>query len=324
MPDASLVTLEAVRAAAERLRGKVHRTPLFSSEQIGDRCGARLFLKAENLQKTGSFKARGALNRVLSLTAEEKARGLVTFSAGNHAAAVAWAGRSAGAPATVVMPSAAPAAKVDAVKGYGAEVSLEPDRAQLFARMNAIREERGLTLVPPFDDPDVIAGAATAALEVLEDLPEADVFVAAVGGAGLLSGMVTVVRALRPAAKVIAVEIEGFPGLRAALSAGKPVTVAKPAQTWMDGLTAPFVGEINFAIVKDQIDDLVTVTEAEAFAAMELLMSRAKLFVEGAGAAATAALLAGKVPAARGRTTVAMISGGNVDLERIAAAVRAP
>lgn len=309
MPD-----IDTIRATAERLRPFVHRTPLLSSRYIGERVGGDVWLKCENFQKTGSFKARGALNRVLSLTESEKAGGLITFSAGNHAAAVAWAGRSAGCAVTVVMPAAAPQAKVDAVRGYGAEVILEPDRARLFPLMNEIRDARGLTFIPPFDHIQVVEGAATVMLEALEDLPDPDVVVVPIAGAGLLAGTVATLAALRPAARVVGVEIEGWPGLAAAIEAGKPVAVPKPAQTRMDGLTAPFVGEVPFAIVKDRIDSLVAVSEDEALEAMQVLLTRAKLLAEGAGAAATAALLAGKVRVAPGARVVAMVSGGNVDV----------
>lgn len=309
MPD-----IETIRATAERLRPFVHRTPLFTSHYIGERIGADVYLKCENFQKTGSFKARGALNRVLSLTDDEKSRGLITFSAGNHAAAVAWAGRSAGCPVTVVMPAAAPQTKVDAVRGYGAEVTLEQDRARMFPLMNEIREARNLTFIAPFDHIKVVEGAATVMLEVFEDLPEPDFVVVPVAGAGLLSGTVATIAALRSSTRVIGVEIEGWPGLAAAVEAGKPLQVPKPAQTRMDGLTAPFVGEVNFAIVKDRLDGLVAVSEDEALDAMQVLLTRAKLLAEGAGAAATAALLAGKIEVPSGAKVVAMVSGGNVDV----------
>jgi threonine dehydratase len=219
------------------------------------------------------------------------------------------------------MPSAAPPAKIEAVRGYGAEVVLEDDRARLFPRMNEIREARGLTVVPPFDHPDVVAGAATVALEVLEDLPDVELFVVPVGGGGLISGTVAAARAVGSSARIVGVEIAEYPGLAAAIQAGKPVTVPKPAQTWMDGLTAPFVGDLPFAVVSGAVDDVVAVTEDEALAGMKAILTDARLLVEGAGAAATAALLAGKVKAPPGTRTVAMASGGNVDVERFARAL---
>ncbi|MEX0881093.1 MAG: threonine/serine dehydratase [Thermoanaerobaculia bacterium] len=312
-----MIALSDIRAAAERIRGRVHRTPLLSSAHLGGRAGARLHLKCENLQKTGSFKARGALNKVLSLSQDERARGLVTVSAGNHAAAVAWAAGIAGCTAVVVMPEGAPASKIEAVRGYGAEIVLHPDRATLFDRLNQVRDARGLTFVHPFDDAVVLAGAGTAGLEIVEDLPDVEVVVVPVGGGGLLGGVASAVKQLLPRARVVAVELEAGPGLGPALAAGKPVTVARPA-TLADGMTPPFVGALPLAIAREAVDEIVTVTEAEIIEAMKLLLTRAKLYVEGSGAAATAALLAGKVRIAPGARVAAIVSGGNVDLEKIA------
>jgi threonine dehydratase len=308
-----------ILAAAARIAGKVHRTPLLSAASLGGRAGVRLFLKAESLQKTGSFKPRGALNKVLSLSDVERARGLVTVSAGNHAQAVAWAARIAGASCTVVMPTDAPASKIDAVKGYGAEVILHPDRPTLFDRLNEVKEARGLTFVHPFDDPVVLAGAGTLGLEILEDLPETEVVVVPVGGGGLMGGVASAVKQTNPKTRVVAVELAAGPGLGPALAAGKPVPVPRPSGTLADGMTPPFVGALPLAIARECVDEIVTVTEEEIIDAMRLLMTRAKLYVEGSGAAATAALLAGKVTAAPGALVVAIVSGGNVDLERLRA-----
>ena len=308
-----MIPLSEIRAAAERIGGRVHRTPLFSSEHLGARVGARLFLKCESFQKTGSFKPRGALNKVLMLTEAERAKGLVTVSAGNHAQAVAWAARVAGASCVVVMPTGAPRAKIDAVRGYGAEVVLHEDRVTLFDRLNEVREERGLTFIHPFDDPDVLAGAGTAGLEIMEDLPEADVVVVPVGGGGLLGGVASAVKQLRPATRVVAVELEAGPGLGPALAAGKPVPAPRPAGTLADGMTPPFVGALPLEIARQAVDDVVTVSEAAIREAMRLLMTRAKLFVEGAGAAATAAILDGRVRIEPGSLCVALVSGGNAD-----------
>jgi threonine dehydratase len=312
-----VIPLPAIREAAARIAGKVHRTPLLSSRSIGERAAVRLWLKCESLQRTGSFKPRGALNKILSLTAAERARGLVTVSAGNHAQAVAWAARIAGAAAAVVMPEEAPRSKLEAVRAYGAELILHPDRATLFDRLHAVREERGLTFVHPFDDPDVLAGAGTAGLEILEDLPDAEVILVPVGGGGLLGGIASAVKQVRPAARVIAVELAAGPGLGPALAAGQPVKVSRP-DTLADGMTPPFVGALPLAIAREAVDDVVTVTEAEIVEGMRWLMTRAKLYVEGAGAAATGALLAGKVPGlARETRVVAVVSGGNLDLDRV-------
>lgn len=312
-----MIPIAEIRAAAERIAGKVHRTPLFSATSLGERAGARLFLKCESFQKTGSFKPRGALNKVLSLSEAEKAKGLVTVSAGNHAQAVAWAARMAGATAAVVMPTAAPRSKIDAVKGYGAEVILHEDRATLFDKLNEVKEARGLTFVHPFDDPVVLAGAGTTGLEIVEDLPDVDAVLVPVGGGGLLGGIASAVKQLRPTTRVIAVDLEAGPGLAPALAAGKPIPVTRPAGTLADGMTPPFVGALPLSIAREAVDEIVGVTEEEIIEAMKLLLTRAKLYVEGGGAAATAALLAGKVKVAAGARVVAIVSGGNVDLDRI-------
>lgn len=312
-----MIPLADIRAAASRIVPHVHRTPVFSSRQIGDRAGVRLFLKCESFQKTGSFKPRGALNKILSLSADERGKGLVTVSAGNHAAAVAWAARIAGAAAVVVMPTGAPASKIEAVKGYGAEVILHEDRATLFDKLNEVREARGLTFVHPFDDPVVLAGAGTVGLEVAEDLPELEAVVVAVGGGGLLGGLASAIKQLRPSVRVVAVELEAGPGLGPALAAGKPVPVKRPADTLADGMTPPFVGALPLEIAREAVDEIVTVTEDEIVEGMRLLLTRAKLYVEGSGAAAVAALLAGKVRFAPGTRVAAIVSGGNVDLARL-------
>jgi threonine dehydratase len=318
-----VIALEDIRAAAERIGGRVHRTPLLSATQLGDRAGLRLVLKCENFQKTGSFKPRGALNKILSLSDAERARGLVTVSAGNHAQAVAWAARIAGASAAVVMPTDAPRSKIEAVQGYGAEIVFHDDRPTLFDKLNEVREARGLTFVHPFDDPVVLAGAATAGLEIVEDMPDVEAVVVPVGGGGLLGGVASAVKQVRPSAKVIAVELAAGPGLGPALAAGKPVPVSRPHDTLADGMTPPFVGQLPLTIAKEAVDDIVLVTETSILAAMQLLMTRAKLYVEGSGAAATAALLDGSIRLPRGARVVALVSGGNVDLRRVAAAVLA-
>jgi threonine dehydratase len=312
-----VIPLQEIRDAARRIGGRVHRTPIVSTAQLSAMCGARLSLKCESLQKTGSFKARGALNKVLSLAEEERARGLVTVSAGNHAAAVAWAAKIAGCAAVVVMPTDAPRSKLDAVRGYGAEIVLHDDRPTLFDRLNQVREARGLTFVHPFDDPIVLAGAGTAGLEIAEDVPDVELVVVPVGGGGLLSGVASAIKQALTGARVVAVELAEGPGLAPAIAAGKPVPVRRPA-TIADGMTPPFVGAHAIAIAREAVDEIVTVTEAEILEGMRLLMTRAKLYVEGSGAAATAALIAGRVRAAPGCRAVAIVSGGNLDVGQLA------
>jgi len=274
-------------------------------------------LKCESFQKTGSFKARGALNKVLSLDEPERAQGLVTVSAGNHAQAVAWAAASVGAPCVVVMPSDAPRAKIDAVRGYGAEIVFHDDRDTLFVKLAEVRDARGLTFVHPFDDPVVLAGAGTAGVEIVEDLPDVDVVIVPVGGGGLLGGVATAVKALRPAARIVAVELAAGPGMAPALAAGKPVPVPRPAGTLADGMTPPFVGALPLAIVQALGVELAAVTEDEVAGAMRELALRAKLVSEGSGAAASAALLSGRIVLRPEARVAVLVSGANVDAERL-------
>jgi len=318
---APVIPLSDLRAAALRIAGAVHRTPLFGSRTLGERAGVDLGLKCESLQKTGSFKPRGALNIVLSLPEAKRARGLVTVSAGNHAQAVAWAARRVGAPCAVVMPDSAPRAKLEAVRGYGADVVLHADRATLFDRLYEVERERGATFVHPFDDPVGLAGAGTVGLEIAEQAPDVEAVVVPVGGGGLMAGVASAVKQALPGCRVIAVELAAGPGLGPALAAGKPVPVPRPADTLADGMTPPFVGAIPLDVARRCVDEIVTVTEAEIVAAMALLLTRAKLYVEGSGAAATAALLAGKVRLPKGARVVAIVSGGNIDPGRLFAAV---
>ena len=282
-----------------------------ASRTLDERTGARLAFKCESFQKTGSFKPRGALHKVLTLTGEARARGIVTVSAGNHAQAVAWASLSMGAPCVVVMPSSAPRSKLDAVRGYGAEVVLHDDRATLFDRLREVERERGLTFVHPFDDERVIAGQGTVGLEIVDQCPDADAVLVPVGGGGLIAGVALAGAGGLPFGR--------GPGMGPALAAGKPVPAPRPAGTLADGMTPPFVGELPLAIARDRLDGLVTVSEQEIAVAMRWLMTRAKLVVEGAGAAATAALLAGRVPQVAGASVVSIVSGGNVDAERLEA-----
>ncbi|HEY3217230.1 MAG TPA: threonine/serine dehydratase [Candidatus Eisenbacteria bacterium] len=316
-----MIPLSELRAAARRIDGAVHRTPLFPAHSIGDPAGVELFLKCESLQKTGSFKPRGALNKVLSLPAAEHAKGFVTVSAGNHAQAVAWAARHVGSPCVVVMPADAPRSKLAAVRGYGAEVVLHEERATLFDKLQQVRVERGLTFVHPFDDPVVLAGAGTVGLEIVADLPDPEVVLIPVGGGGLLGGVASAIKRLSPTTCVVAVELEAGPGLKPALEAGHPVPVPRPPGTLADGMTPPFVGDLPLEIARRAVDEIVTVTEAEIIEAMALLMTRAKLYVEGSGAAATAAVVARKLRARKRAKVVAIVSGGNVDPERALSAL---
>src|SRR6266550_21206 len=309
------IQLDAIREAAVRFGPHLHRTPTLSSRTLGNRAGVRLDLKCESFQKTGSFKPRGALNIVLSLSGEQRARGLVTVSAGNHAQAVAWAAKVVAMPCTVVMPADAPRSKMDAVRGYGATIVAHPDRSTLFERLREEEARTGATFVHPFDDPLGLAGAGTVGLEIVEQVADVECVVVPIGGGGLMAGVACAVKALRPDCRIVGVELEAGPGMTPALAAGKSVPVKRPS-TLADGLTPPFVGEIAVEVAQQALDDLVLVNEEEIKEAMRELLVRAKLFAEGSGAAATAALLAGKVKSRDGERVVAIVSGGNADPDR--------
>jgi threonine dehydratase len=306
-------SLDDVRkAAAGAMRGRVHRTPLMSSRTLGERVGAPVLLKAELFQRTGSFKLRGALNRVAAMSAEEQRRGVITVSAGNHAQGVALACAARDIDALVLMPATASEAKVAATRGYGATVDLESrDSAEAFARAMEIAEATGRMPLHPYADPWVIAGQGTVALEACEDAPAADVFIAPVGGGGLISGIGVTVKALRREARVIGVEAERTATLGPALEAGKPVAI-ELGPTIADALTAPITGALNLEICSRCVDEVVTVSEDEIAAGMRFLYQRAKLACEPAAAAPVAALLTGKVDVRGSAGVVAVVSGGNV------------
>ena len=303
-----MIPREAIREAAARLAGRVHRTPILSARRLGEPAGVRLWLKAECFQKTGSFKARGALNRIAALTEEERRDGVVTWSAGNHAQAVAWAAAQYDVDCLVYMWASANPTKVEAARGYGATVDVSsPDPAAAYERALGT----GRVFVHPHDDPWVIAGHGTLALEILEDVPEVETVVVGVGGGGLVSGIVT---ALEGRARVVAVEPEQAQAFRAGLEAGHSVRVE--TNTIADGLAPPFAGETALQICRGKVDS-VLVSENEIAEGMRFLYGRAKLACEPAGAAAAAAVLAGKVDLAG--PTVVIVSGGNSVPEQAAA-----
>jgi threonine dehydratase len=312
-----LPTRDDVLAAREAIAGRVHRTPTFTSATLGERIGGRAFLKAELFQKTGSFKPRGVLTKLAALSDEEKARGVVTWSAGNHAQAVAWAAAREGIDCLVVMSAGANPRKVAATRGYGAVVDLEaPEHTAAYERLLGIIEESGRTYVPPFDDPHVIAGQGTVGLEIAEDVPDADLIVCPIGGGGLVAGIATAVDT-----RIVGVEPELSAAFTAGLAAGKSVRI-ELQPTYADGLAPPFAGELNLAIAGERIDGVVLVTEKEIAEGMRFLYERAKLACEPSGAAATAALLAGKVAVEPGSTVVAIVSGGNA-AAKVASAILA-
>lgn len=312
-------SLADINAARERISGRLRQTPMLSSSMLAEQAGlGALLLKCESFQKTGSFKVRGSLNAVSLLDDAARARGVVTFSAGNHAQALAWAASAMGVKSTVVMPATASETKATASAAYGATVIRHGTGADASARAMEIAAQ-GVTLVHPFDDPHVAAGAGTAGLEILEQAPDVDVIVVPIGGGGLIAGVAVAVKRTNPKVRVIGVEPEGAAVMRQSLDAGKAVRMATPPKTIADGLAAPYAGESCYDVVKEFVDDVVLVTDDEIASALTLLLTRAKILAEPAGAAATAALLAGKVPNAKGARAVAVVTGGNVDLERLKA-----
>lgn len=304
-----------VAAAAERLRGVAHRTPVLTSRTLDERCGGRVHLKAENFQRVGAFKFRGAYNAVTALAPE---RGVATASSGNHAQAVALAARLHGVQAAILMPQDAPPAKRAATEAYGAEV-LEFDRYRddRDAMARTLARDRGLTLVHPYDEPLVMAGQGTAALELLEDAGDLDVVLVPLGGGGLLSGVATAVKTVRPDARVIGVEPEASPDFRVSLAAGRRERV-EISRSICDGQLLPEPGENTFTVVSALVDEVVTVGDDDTVATMRFLFERMKIVVEPSGASALAALMAGRVALDGARAGV-VLSGGNVDAARFAA-----
>ena len=310
------VGLADAQRARTAIAGHIFRTPLVSSHSLGERIGAEAFLKLENLQRTGSFKVRGAVNAMARLSAEARRAGVVTMSAGNAAQAIAYAGRASGVHVTVVMPEGAPRTKIDATRGYGGEIRFAPEMTKLLPMVQELQAQ-GLHFLHPFDDDDVIAGHASVGLEIVEDVPEVDLVVVPVGGGGLISGVAVAVKALRPGARIVGVEPEGAQGVRKALDAGHVIRL-DAVKTVADGLAAPFAGERNLEIIKRDVDDIVVISDEAIIDGLQFLVARARIVAEPAGAAAVGALLGGAVRAKPGERVVAVVSGGNIDPERLA------
>jgi threonine dehydratase len=327
MPDvaAHLVPLSDIEVARERLTGRVHRTPLMTSATAaawvtaatGVRlAGDRLYLKPEQLQKTGSFKPRGMINRIETLPTEARQRGVITLSAGNAGQAYAWAGRTSGVAVTVAMPAAAVRSKVEACLGYGARVVLHGDHVgETLAELERIRDAEGLTFVHPFDDPAVIAGNGSIGLELLEDLPDIDVVVVGVGGGGLISGVAGALKQRRPTIRVVGVEPEGSNALSLAMERNEIVPI-RP-QSVADGLGAPFAGAWTLAMARAYVDEIVLLDDPTILAGMRFAVERLKQVLEPAGAAALAAMLAGRVRVRAGERVAVVLSGGNVEVGRL-------
>jgi threo-3-hydroxy-L-aspartate ammonia-lyase len=311
----SMVTFEDVEAAASRLRGFAHRTPVATSRTLDERLGTRLFLKCENLQRAGAFKFRGAYNALSRLSDGERERGVLTYSSGNHAQAIALASRLLGIPATIVMPKNAPATKRRATEAYGARViTYDPASERREEVAERMREESGAILVPPYDHADVIAGQGTAALELFEETGELDALVVCCGGGGLLSGSALVARRLFPQCRVVGVEPAAADDATRSFLTGILHTVDNPP-TIADGARTPSLGRLTFPLVRANVDEMVTVSDDELVRAMRFVWERMKLVVEPTGVLGLAAVLHDRVPAVGKRVGV-ILSGGNVDLDR--------
>ena len=315
--EAELVHYDAVAAAADRLKNVAHRTPVATSRTINDRVGGSIFFKCENLQRGGAFKFRGAYNALSLLTESEKKRGVITYSSGNHAQAIALAGRILGIPTTIVMPTDAPTVKVEGTRGYGGEVIMydkhETTREKLAQQ---IAEERGLTTIPPYDHRDVIAGQGTAAKELLEDVGPLDLLLVPCGGGGFLSGCAITVDALAPGCRIIGVEPKMADDATRSFKTGILHKVSNP-ETIADGARTPYLGTLTFPLVRRHVDDMVTVTEEAIPRSMFYVWERMKLVIEPTGALTVAAVLEGVVPV-KGLRVRVMLSGGNVELQALA------
>jgi len=307
------VTFDDVLAAADRIRGTAHRTPVATSRTLDERLAARLFLKCENLQRAGAFKFRGAYNAIARLSPEERRSGVLTYSSGNHAQAIALASRLLGTQATIVMPENAPAAKRAATEGYGARVvAYDPGKEKREEVAERLRQQGEPVLIPPYDHEDVIAGQGTAALELLEDVGELDLLLVPCGGGGLLSGSALAARRLRPRCRVVGVEPETADDATRSFRTGVLHTVSNP-ETIADGARTPSLGRLTFPLVRAHVDDMITVSDDDLVRAMRFVWERMKLVVEPTGVLGLAAAFRGKVDVAGKRVGV-VLSGGNVDL----------
>lgn len=311
------ITYGDIVAAHDRIREAAHRTPVLTSRTADAMTGARLFFKAENFQRMGAFKFRGAYNAISQFTAEQKRGGVLAFSSGNHAQAIALSARELGVPAVILMPQDAPQMKIDATRGYGAEVMLfdryQEDREALAKRL---AQERGMTLIPPYDHPHVMAGQGTATKELIEDAGELDTLVVCLGGGGLLAGSAVAARALNPDIEIYGVEPAAGNDGQQSFRTGKIVHIETP-RTIADGAQTQHLGEYTFPVIRALVDDIVTVTDEELVQTMQFFASRMKFVVEPTGCLAAAAVLQGKLDI-RGKRVGIILSGGNVDMARFA------
>lgn len=307
------IGLDDITSAREFLQGKVRHTPVKRSGTLSQMTGSEFYLKLENFQRTGSFKVRGALNKIRSLTEEERARGVVAASAGNHAQGVAYAATQAGVKSHIFMPEGASHAKVVATKGYGAKIHLKGrDYQEAFEAAQTYGDEHGLVFVHAFDDPYIIAGQGTLGLEILDDIPELDTVLIPIGGGGLIAGIATAIKAKRPEARIIGVQADGASTVAPSLDKGRPIAIDE-VHTMADGIACRKLGELTFAAIQEHVDEVVTVEESEIAQAILFLLERTKTAAEGAGAVALAAAMHKRVDVSGGKVC-AVVSGGNIDM----------
>ncbi|MEW5721308.1 MAG: threo-3-hydroxy-L-aspartate ammonia-lyase [Chloroflexota bacterium] len=315
------VTFADVRAAAERLRGIANRTPVLTSRTFNALTGREVFFKCENFQRGGAFKFRGAYNRLVQFTADEKRRGIVAFSSGNHAQGAALAAKLLSVPATIVMPDDAPRVKLEATRGYGAEIiTYDRQTGNREAIARQLAEERGVTLVPPFNDPRIIAGQGTAALELLEEVPDLDALVSPIGGGGLISGCAIAAKGMRPQIQVFGVEAVGADDAKQSLQRGEIVHIDPPT-TIADGIRTQAVGTLTFPIMRTLLSDIVLVNDDEILDAVRFALTRMRIVIEPTGAVPIAAVMQNRIPASARRVGI-IVSGGNISDELIGAVVQ--
>ncbi len=307
-----MFTLDTIRDAANVLKEVARKTDMIHAPKLSK--DAEVYLKTENLQVTGSFKVRGAYYKISTLTPAELDRGIIACSAGNHAQGVALAAQHVGSKAVICMPDVAPISKVEATKSYGAQVCLVPGAYDdAYAYACKLRDEKGMTFVHPFDDPDVIAGQGTVGLEILEQLPDVDVVIVPIGGGGLISGVAYAIKQLKPNCQVYGVQAAAAPSMEQSLSTGTMVTLDR-VNTFADGIAVKRPGDLTYQLVKQYVDAIVTVSEDEIAAAILFLMEKRKLVCEGAGAVSVAAVLSDKIPHVKGKKVCCLLSGGNIDV----------
>ncbi|NLA90089.1 MAG: pyridoxal-phosphate dependent enzyme [Synergistaceae bacterium] len=315
---AKITRLEDIKKAAKRIEGKVRRTPLLREDRLDELFGAEVYLKPENLQVTGSFKIRGATNKILSLTDEERSRGIIASSSGNHAQGVAYAAKTLGIRATLVLPENAPKSKVEGSKKLGAEVILHGfDSIERYKKLYEIQDEKGYTLVHSYNDPDLIAGQGTSGLEIMEDLPDVDTVVVPLGGGGLLAGVAAAVKETRPSVRVIGVEPANIQRYAESRKAGKPVQV-EMGPTLADGLMITVTGENNYPLIDKYVDEIVPASDDFIYKALMEIVFRGKVLIEPSASVGVAAALEGSFKVKPGEKICFFLSGGNIDPEKLA------